>query len=100
MTDETRETLTKLLGEIEQAASTSAQRCDEAAALRDVLTPRTCSTCKHFVAWFKDGVTANGYPEKRGDCKHRSYLGRRNGQSPDDGCIRGWQAREGEGGTR
>lgn len=119
MTDETRETLEQMYAyaasraewhpslmpvtdpgwdedDLAECVEQAAHWGRRALALRDVLTPRTCSTCKHFVAWFKDGVTANGYPEKRGDCKHRSYLGRRNGQSPDDGCIRGWQAREGE----
>lgn len=51
---------------------------------------QTCGNCKWFVVWFKDGVTANGHPENRGDCQHRRYLGRRNGQSPDDGCIKGY----------
>jgi hypothetical protein len=56
----------------------------------------TCGTCRHFVPWFPDGVTMQQFPETRGDCRHRSYAGRRNGQSPDDGCIKGWEAREGE----
>lgn len=71
---------------------------DTRAALRAALVERTCGTCQWFVPWFKDGATANGYPEQRGDCKHRKYLGRRNGQSPDDGCVKGWSPREDEGG--
>ena len=57
-----------------------------AAALRQT---KTCGTCAHFTPWFPKGVTANG-PETRGDCRHRAYLGRRNGQSSDDGCLKGW----------
>lgn len=59
MTDETRETLTRLIRELESQAYV-ANCCDssnervraerlerQAAALRDVLTPRTCGTCRH-----------------------------------------------------
>ena len=111
MTDETRETLTKLARELEQVAATckrlgaespnriyealTVQRQKEAAALRDVLTPRTCGSCRHSVEhrrWNDGGVFLI--------CEHLSSLARCNTVRPDDGCIRGWQAREGEGGTR
>jgi len=64
MTDETRETLTVLALELEKTAATcdrldaesstrsyrqhAARRRKEAAALRDVLTQRTCGTCRHW----------------------------------------------------
>lgn len=60
----------------------------------DALRRGTCGTCKWFQPWFKDGVTPSGYPAHRGDCLHRHYRGRRNGQSPDDGCIKGFAPAE------
>lgn len=64
-----------------------------AAALRDVLTPRTCSVCTHVVP-----VTRwNGLGEFLiCGCSTAPANGRQ--VAEDDGCIRGWQAREGEGG--
>lgn len=63
-----------------------------ALALRDVLTPHTCGTCRHCIPSENrmrnvcDNIDAVGCNAYRVD--------------PNDGCIKGWQAREGEGGTR
>lgn len=55
-----------------------------ALALRDVLTPRTCGNC------------ALGDRDRNG-----IYCQRFADYMPQgDGCIKSWQAREGEGGTR
>lgn len=94
MTYETRETLTVLENVVSSylqfpGANTVSIQLGrkEAAALRDVLTPRTCSTCRHI----RDGEPQDGWVW----CHEKSENWR-----SDDGCIRGWQAREGEGGVR
>lgn len=97
MTDQTRETLTELelsvaehlTNEKEAYGSRIARVSVDAsdlAALRDVLTPRTCGTCR----WAQSGTCVNP------DSMHDVTMA----MDPDDGCIKGWQAREGEGGTR
>ena len=105
MTDETRETLTVLALELEKTAATcdrlsaesstrsyrqhADRRRKEAAALRDVLTPRTCGTCRHAVAsgaWLA--------------CTNRNSFGWQRHLGANDGCLKGWQAREGEGGGK
>lgn len=53
-----------------------------ALALRDVLTPRTCGTCAHY------------YERRCSNLDQRHFYAL--DIPPDDGCIRGWQAREGE----
>jgi len=83
MTDETRETLAKLAEKFESDHPYGT-------ALRDVLTPRTCGTCRH--ASFYIG---SEYGMCGGD---GIAIGR--DITEDDGCIRGWQAREGEGGGK
>ena len=105
MTDETRETLTihadcvedELDGQAAHGFTEARVHVDRdvLAALRDVLTPRTCGTCRHSVEhrrWNDGGVFLT--------CEHLGSLACCNKVRPDDGCIRGWQAREGEGGTR
>ena len=107
MTDESRETLRAKINEWrdyapdidDQGHHTRAEAiCDfaieleevlSAAALRDVLTPRTCSTCRHA----KFYTTNSEYGMCRGDS---IAIGR--DITGSDGCIKGWQAREGEGG--
>lgn len=101
MTDETRETLTihadcvedELDGQAAHGFTEARVHVDRdvLAALRDVLTPRTCGTCRHA----KFYTTNSEYGMCRGDS---IAIGRDITES--DGCIRGWQAREGEGGTR
>lgn len=86
MTDETRETLSKLYEKFEYDHPYGT-------ALRDVLTPRTCGTCKHATDEHTRGTVEHGYVAVV--CVKRGGYWR-----ADDGCIRGWQAREGEGGTR
>lgn len=63
------------------------------AALRAALVERACGTCAHFRPWFPFGASGGVRKDERGDCAHRNYAGRRNGQSPDDGCLKGWTAR-------
>lgn len=105
LTPEQRETLTAmadeesmLAGAANDGGPTQRRRLARCAALRAALSQpaRACGACKHFRPWFPDGKSMNGHPDRRGDCTHRSYLGRRNGQSPDDGCIKGWSARDTE----
>ena len=111
MTQETLETLTVLALELEKTAANwgrldaqsstrshrqiADRRRKEAAALRDVLTPRTCGTCRHL-KYPGPYRAACGNPESafRGAVFY-SYEA-----SEMDGCLKGWQPREGEGGTR
>ena len=116
MTDETRETLTVLALELEKTAATcdrlgaesstrsyrqhADRRRKEAAALRDVLTPRTCSTCR----WVRH-VPAPPIPgDTEPVCAHESEAHPLHWCSPvgnaDTFGCNYWQAREGEGGTR
>lgn len=109
MTQETRETLTAmrdyaaayiesaaedyefLLAEwpadiIAQQVRRVARQGRRALALRDVLTPRTCGTCRHWHRGGRRGVFPFSCDIRRGEWRR------------DDGCLKGWQAREGEGG--
>lgn len=99
MTDETRETLTihadcvedELDGQAAHGFTEARVHVDRdvLAALRDVLTTRTCGTCRHAVssgAWLA--------------CTNRNSFGWQRHLGANDGCLKGWQAREGEGGTR
>ena len=104
MTDQTRETLTELelsvaehlTNEKEAYGSRIARVSVDAsdlAALRDVLTPRTCGTCRHATDEQTRDTVEHGYVAVV--CVKRGGYWR-----ADDGCIKGWQAREGEGGGR
>lgn len=96
MTDQTRETLTDVLeramsmdDDVPIWAYNYRKTGAVAAALRDVLTPRTCGTCRHAVssgAWLA--------------CTNRNSFGWQRHLGANDGCLKGWQAREGEGGGR
>ena len=103
MTDETRETLAKLLDRenIEAArywghGDTRQQHHElNAAALRDVLTLRTCGTCRYRGA-VAPTIVSVGFNR----CENTASIASGAIVSADDGCIKGWQAREGEGETR
>lgn len=85
MTQETRETLEDLY--YSHAILSDAESHRIAAALRDVLTPRTCGTCRHI----RDGEPRDGWVW----CHEKSEHWR-----VKDGCLLGWQAREGESGGK
>ena len=108
MTDQTRETLEQMyayaasraewhpslmpvtdpawdLDDLAECVEQAAHWGLRALALRDVLTPRTCGTCRHFIDQCCMNKEAPAYD---------MFV------APDDGCLLGWQAREGEGGTR
>lgn len=100
MTPETREALTAIVRHAETIIDSYPSvivvpnvgiGTKEIAALRDVLTPRTCANCRH-AKFYSD---SSEYGICRGDS---IALGR--DITEHDGCLRGWQAREGEGGTR
>ena len=90
MTQETRETLTELADELERVVlevssrdgDATARQHARAAALRDVLTPRTCSTCRHYT--HDDRCGNHAQPQSTALAT----------MAPDDGCLLGWQARE------
>lgn len=93
MTPAQRETLRKMLNlTMLQAAAyapgtgTRIRMDAKVDALRAALVERTCGTRKHWSV------------NRRGAADHCAWLKR--SMDPDDGCIQGWQAREGEGWTR
>lgn len=91
MTPETRETLALMLTNNIVVLDTYPQGhpgrlAYEAivAALRDVLTPRVCGTCRHDgVCGIQASCVSSMFPDRR-----------------PTGCDGGWQAREGEGGGK
>lgn len=93
MTQETRETLAELAEQYEGHAESSPltggarpRLLAIAAALRDVLSPRTCGNCRHYT--HDDRCGNHAQPQSTALAT----------MAPDDGCLLGWQAREGEGG--
>jgi len=91
MTQETRETLELAAAYHAARAFQYREEGDEVmakkhgrvhAALRDVLTPRTCSTCRHYT--HDDRCGNHAQPQSTALAT----------MAPDDGCLLGWQARE------